>query len=94
MATFTENTHISQFDIQPNGCIGVRKTTEVLKDGVSISSTYWRTVLAPSATIDTEVLNEHYYANLAQMAWTEEIITAYQASLVTSTSLQQGVTNP
>jgi hypothetical protein len=89
----SEVTYISQFDIQPNGCIGVRKTTEVLKDGVVISSTYWRCVLQPSATIDTEVLNEPYYASLAQTAWTEEIIAAYQASLVTSTSLQ-GVTNP
>ena len=81
MATFTEVTRISQFDIHPNGCIGIRKTTEVLKDGVSISSTYWRTVLAPSATIDTEVLDEPYYANLASVAWTPEVIQAYQDSL-------------
>jgi hypothetical protein len=87
MATFTENTYISQFDIQPNGCIGVRKTTDVLKDGVSISSTYWRTVLTPSATVDTEVLNEPYYASLAQTAWTPEVIAAYteaQAAIVTT----------
>jgi hypothetical protein len=84
MATFTEVTHISQFDIQPNGCIGVRKTTDVLKDGVSISSTYWRTVLTPSATIDTEILNEPYYANLASVAWTPEVIQAYQDSLPSS----------
>ena len=79
MATFTEVTYISQFDIQPNGCIGVRKTTDVLKDGVVISSTYWRTVLAPSATVNTEILNEPYYASLAQTAWTAEVIAAYQA---------------
>ena len=48
MSTFTELVYISQFDIQPNGCIGVRKTTDVLKDGVVISSTYWRTVLVPN----------------------------------------------
>lgn len=81
MATFTEVTYISQFDIQPNGCIGIRKTTNVLKDGVVISSTYWRTTLTPSATIDTEVLNEPYYANLAQTAWTPEVIQAYQDSM-------------
>ena len=80
MATFTENTYISQFDIQPTGCIGVRKTTDVLKDGVVISSTYWRCVLNPSATVDTEVLNEPYYANLAQTAWTAEVIAAYEAA--------------
>lgn len=80
MSTFTEVIYISQFDIQPNGCIGVRKTTDVLKDGVVISSTYWRCVLSPSATLDTEVLNEPYYANLAQAAWTPEVIAAYQAA--------------
>jgi hypothetical protein len=80
MSTFTEVTYISQFDIQPNGRIGVRKTTDVLKDGVVISSTYWRCVLSPSETIDTEVLNDPYYANLAQTAWTPEVIAAYQAA--------------
>jgi hypothetical protein len=88
MSTFTEVTYISQFDIQPNGCIGVRKTTDVLKDEVVISSTYWRTVLQPSTTIDTTVLNEPYYANLAQAAWTSEIVAAYEASLAT---LQQSI---
>lgn len=86
MTTFTENTFISQFDIQPNGSIGVRKTTEVLKDGVAISSTYWRCVLSPSATIDTEVLNEPYYANLAQTAWTPAVIAAYQAAQTEATN--------
>ena len=80
MSTFTEVTYISEFNIQPNGCIGVRKTTDVLKDGVVISSTYWRCVLQPSATVDTEVLNEPYYANLAQTAWTPEVVAAYQAA--------------
>jgi len=81
MSTFTEVTYISEFNIQPNGCIGVRKTNDILKDGVVISSSYWRTVLQPSATVDTEVLNEPYYANLAQTAWTPEVIAAYQAQL-------------
>jgi hypothetical protein len=79
MSTFTELTYISQFDIQPNGCIGIRKTTNVLKDEVVISSRHWRCVLSPSAIVDTEVLNESYYANLAQTAWTSEVIAAYQA---------------
>ena len=77
---FSEVTYIYQFDIQPNGSIGVRKTTDVLKDDVVISSTYWRCVLNPSATVDTEVLNEPYYANLAQTAWTAEVVAAYEAA--------------
>ena len=42
MATFEEKVYISEFNVQPNGSIGVRKTTEVLKDGEVISQTYWR----------------------------------------------------
>ena len=78
MANFEEKVYISEFNIQPDGSINVRKTTEILKDGVSVSKTYWRCALAPSETIDTEVLNESYYANLAQAAWTPEVIAAYQ----------------
>lgn len=71
MPTFTEVIYISQFDIQPNGCIGVRKTTEVLKDGAVISQTYWRCVLAPNDPQAATVLNEPYYLNIANYAWSQ-----------------------
>ena len=71
MSTFTEIIYISQFDIQPNGCIGVRKTTDVLKDGVVISSTYWRCVLMPNDPQATTVLNEQYYLDIANYAWSQ-----------------------
>ena len=75
----SETTYISQFNIQPNGCIGVQKTTNVLKDDVVISSTYWRTTLVPNDPQASTVLDEAYYATLAQSAWTAEIVAAYQA---------------
>jgi len=71
MSTFTEITYISEFNIQPNGCIGVRKTTDVLKDEVVISSTYWRTVLVPNDPQASTVLNEAYYASIATYAWSQ-----------------------
>ena len=77
MAHFEERTKISQFDIRPDGCIGVRKTIEVLKDGTPITSTYWRCVLVPNDPQAESVLDEPYYANLAQQAWTEEVVAAY-----------------
>lgn len=81
MSTFTEVTYISEFNIQPNGCIGVRKTTDVLKDGVVISSTYWRCVLVPNDPRAEAVLgDESYYLNLAQVAWPPEVIAAYEAA--------------
>jgi archaellum component FlaF (FlaF/FlaG flagellin family) len=71
MTTFTEVVYISQFDIQPNGCISVRKTTDVLKDGVVISSTYWRTILVPNDSTASTVLDEAYYLNIANYAWSQ-----------------------
>ena len=68
---FSEVIYISQFNIQPNGCIAVQKTTDVLKDGVVISSTYWRTVLVPNDPTASTVLNEQYYANIATYAWSQ-----------------------
>lgn len=71
MSTFTEVTYISEFNIMPTGQIGVRKTTDVLKDGVVISSTYWRTVLVPNDPTAATVLNEQYYADIATYAWSQ-----------------------
>jgi len=72
MASFEEVVYVSEFNIQPNGCIGVRKTTEVLKDGVVISSTYWRTTLVPNDPQAQDVLGaEPYYLNIANYAWSQ-----------------------
>lgn len=71
MSQLEEVTYISQFNIQPNGCIGVQKTTDVLKDGVVISSTYWRCVLAPNDPQASTVLDEPYYLNIANYAWSQ-----------------------
>jgi len=71
MAQYEEITYVSSFDIRPNGCIAVRKTTDVLKDGVVISSTYWRCVLTPNDPTASTVLDEAYYANIATYAWSQ-----------------------
>lgn len=71
MSTFTETTYISQFNVMPNSCIGVQKTTDVLKDGVVISSTYWRCVLAPNDPKASTVLDETYYMSIATYAWSQ-----------------------
>jgi len=72
MASFEEKVYVSEFNIQPTGCIGVRKTTEVLKDGVVISSTYWRTTLVPNDAQAQDVLGaEPYYLSIANHAWSQ-----------------------
>jgi len=69
--SLSEVTYISQFNIQPNGCIAVQKTTDVAKDGIVISSTYWRCVLVPNDPQASTVLDEAYYLNIATYAWTQ-----------------------
>lgn len=77
MATFTENVFISEFNILPNKSIGVRKTTEVSKDGAVISQTYWRCVLAPHDPQTQAVLgDEPYYLTLATEAWKDVPVPA------------------
>jgi hypothetical protein len=68
---FEEVVYISQFNIQPNGCILVQKTTNVLKDGAVISSTYWRGSLTPNDPQASTVLDEAYYLNIATYAWSQ-----------------------
>ena len=65
-----EKTFISQFNCLPDGSIGVQKTNQILKDGVPISESYWRTTLVPNDPTASTVLDEPYYLNLATYAWT------------------------
>jgi hypothetical protein len=70
MANFEEKVFVSEFNVKSDGTIHVRKTTDILKDGKSISQTYWRCVLVPNDAQAQDVLGaEPYYLNLAQQAW-------------------------
>jgi len=72
MASFEEVVYVSEFNIQSTGCIGVRKTTDILKDGTVISSTYWRTTLVPNDPNAQAVLGtDPYYLNIANYVWSQ-----------------------
>jgi hypothetical protein len=65
-----EITYISAFNVKADGSIEVRKTTDVVKDGVVIASSYWRGVLAVNDPTADEVLGvDTYYANIASYTW-------------------------
>ena len=65
-----EITYISEFNVNKNGTIGVRKTTDIVKDEVVIASSYWRCVLSVNDATADEVLGvDTYFRNLAQFAW-------------------------
>ena len=65
-----EITYVSAFNVNANGTIEVRKTTDVVKDGVVIASSYWRGVLAVNDPTADEVLGvDTYYGNIAAYTW-------------------------
>jgi hypothetical protein len=67
--------YISEFNVKLDGTIGVRKTTDVTKDGAVIASSYWRTVLAVNDPTADEVLGiGTYYRQLANDAWAPFLI--------------------
>ena len=63
--------YVSAFNVNADGSIEVRKTTDVVKDGVVIASSFWRGVLAVNDPSADEVLGvDTYYANIATYTWT------------------------
>lgn len=81
MAQFTEKVFVSEFNILPTKSIGVRKTTEVLKDEAVISQTYWRCVLAPHDPQAEAVLgDEPFYLALATQAWQDVPVAEPEAA--------------
>ena len=63
--------YVSAFNVNADGTIEVRKTTDVVKDGVVIASSYWRGVLTVNDPTADEVLGvDTYYGNIAAYTWT------------------------
>jgi hypothetical protein len=73
----TETKVIDQITISENGIVLYREATRILKDGEQIAKTYHRTSLVPSQDltgVPTQVVA------ICNVAWTEAVIAAYQAS--------------
>jgi hypothetical protein len=64
-----------------NGIILVREDIRIFEDGVLISEAYHRTSLTPGQSLDGQP--ERVVAH-AQVAWTPEVIAAYQAQTAQS----------
>ena len=70
----TKDTKIDQITITENGIILVREVTRYTDEGLEVTSTFHRTSYAPSN--DTSNLPEKVKV-IADVVWTEEVITAY-----------------
>jgi hypothetical protein len=73
-----EKTIIDKIEILESNSIQVRKATIIEKDGIEITRTFHRHVVSPGADITNE---DPKVQAIASAIWTEEIITAYFASI-------------
>ena len=71
----TETKTIDQITITENGTIQYREATRILKDGEQIAQTYHRSSLAPASDLTDVPAN---VVAIANVIWTEEVVTAYQ----------------
>ena len=64
-----------QIEVLADGQMQVRKATRVYRDGVEISKTYHRHVLAPGADVTEEV---ERVKDISKAVWTEDTIKKYE----------------
>jgi len=70
---------IDKIEVIENNSIQVRTANIIEKDGLEISRTFHRHVLSPGDSVITE---DPKVQAIANAIWTEEVIEAYQASLI------------
>ena len=69
-------------EILPNKVIQIRTTTVVEEDGVELARNHHRHVVSPGDDVSSEIQEVQ---DIAAALWTPEVISAYQASIVSST---------
>lgn len=74
----TETKVIDQITITENGIVLYREATRILKDGDQIAQTYHRSSLTPGQDLTGQPAN---VVSICNAAWTEEVISAYQAMI-------------
>ena len=66
-------------EILPNQVIQIRTTTVVEEDGVELARNHCRHVVVPGQDVSGEVQEVQ---DIAAALWTDEVVAAYQASVV------------
>ena len=80
--SLTKTTTIDQITVTENGIVLYREATRIIEDGAELSKTYNRTSLTPGQDLTGQPAN---VAAICNVAWTEEVIAAYQAQVASST---------
>jgi hypothetical protein len=75
-----ERKSVDLIEVLEKNSIQVRTANIIEKDGTEIARTFHRHVLSPGDSIVNE---DPKVQAIANAVWTEEVVAAYQASLVT-----------
>ena len=74
----TKETVVDQITVVENGIVLYREATRIIEDGNVLTQTYHRTSLSPGQDLTGQ---PEKVVAIAQAAWTEEVVAAYQAQV-------------
>lgn len=84
---YTEESVIDRMEILEDGQIQVRRADKVLKDGVEISRTFCRHVVAPNISTEDLLLEDPKVQAVANAIFTQEVKDAFLAKIAANTNL-------
>ncbi len=76
--SLTKTTIVDQITITEDGIVYYREATRIMEDGNELSKTYNRSALVPASDLTGIPDN---VAAICNVAWTAEVIAAYQAKV-------------
>ncbi len=81
----TKETIVDKIEVLEKGQVQVRTATRVLEDGVALSSSFHRHVLAPGDDLTEQ---DAKVSAIATATWTPEVVTAYE-EMIAAQELQE-----
>jgi DNA-binding transcriptional LysR family regulator len=85
--SITKSTTVDQITVTENGAVYYREATRIMEDGNELSKTYHRNSLTPGQDLTGIPANVVAHCNVA---WTAEVIAAYQAQVAAQAAQFQG----
>jgi hypothetical protein len=76
--SLTKEIAVDQITVTENGVVLYREATKIIEDGKELSKTYHRSSLTPGQDLTGIPAN---VAAICNVAWTPEVIAAYEESL-------------
>ena len=74
--SLTKTTTVDQITVTENGIVLYREATKIMEDGIELSKTFHRSSLTPAQDLTGVPAN---VVAICNTAWTEAVISAYQA---------------